>query len=246
MNSFLILSSFLACLCLLFGAEAGDKDAKVLIIGCGPAAIQAAATLIENGINDFLCLCEGGQIRGYLESCEFGGRTFAPGSLWGYTPIKEKLDALNISYVVPNYLSYTVYNDAGDDVTAEAMDRENAFFQATDYGPVIQDLNEGLRSDFSEKIAYARGGWIASTAIDKVMEWFNSDFNEGRSARDTSTIQVYRQGSLIQDDYFILDERTLAYPLLRDQEAMINNKKFRFNKVNFMILMCYLRLQQIK
>ena len=233
MNSFLILSSFLACLCLLFGVEAANKDAKVLIIGCGPAAIHAAATLVENGINDFLCLCEGDQIRGYLQSCEFSGITFAPGALWSH--YKDPLDELGISYVVPNYLSYTVYNDAGENVTAEAMDRENAFFEAKDkgFGPILQDVENGLhRPDLSEKAVYARGGWIASTAIDKVIEWFNSDFNEGLSARETSTIQVFRQGPLIEGDYFILDDRTVAYPLLHDEEARINRKKFRFNRVN--------------
>ncbi|XP_072050308.1 uncharacterized protein [Amphiura filiformis] len=206
-------------------------DAQVLIIGGGPAGIQAAATLVENGIDDFLILEDGEQLRGYLEPVEFGGLTFAPGGIWIHTDdeLKDILDESGLVYTQTNYASYTVYNDAGENVTAEAIEREWAYFDALDEGldEVTDDIDKERRPDLSYKATLARGGWIGASAVEKVMEWYNMDFYEGLSPRDVSTIQSYRQ-DLFDDEYFILDDKTLGH-LLVEQEDLISEDKIVWN-----------------
>ncbi|XP_072050313.1 uncharacterized protein [Amphiura filiformis] len=55
-------------------------------------------------------------------------------------------------------------------------------------------------------------------------------FFQGLSSQDGSTINAYRQANLYPDPYFILDDRTLAYPLLGAQEEMIPEDKIRWNE----------------
>ncbi|XP_072050307.1 uncharacterized protein [Amphiura filiformis] len=216
----------------LMGSMRTTPDAQVLIIGGGPAGIEAAAKLVEYGVDDFLILEDGEQLRGYLEPVEFGGLTFAPGSLWAFTS-QEHIDELGLTYTQTNYDSYTVYNDDGENVTAEAKERESVFFDALKKGldQVTDDIDKDRRPDLSYKATLARGGWIGASAVEKVMEWYNLDFYEGLSPRDISTIQSYRQKkdeNLSIDEFFILDDRTLGH-ILSPQEALISEDKIILN-----------------
>ncbi|XP_072050014.1 uncharacterized protein [Amphiura filiformis] len=59
------------------------------------------------------------------------------------------------------------------------------------------------------------------------MEWFNFDFAEGRSARDTSTIQPFRQEELIPDEYFILGSLD---PTVKPLESILTEEQVRLNQ----------------
>ena len=227
---------FLCHLFLEFSASGVGAacDVKVLVIGGGPAGIQAAATLKENGIDDYLILEATDELGAHLKTVDFGGRTFAPGYIWGYTPDKENLDALGVAYKESNYDSYVAYNELGEDITSLAKERENELDEAFDNGfePIKEDIKNGDRPDISQKCTLARGGWIASTDIDKALEWYVYDFYEGRSTRDISAYKSYVQSEeLVTAEYLILDDRTLAFSLFGDQEAMLNRTKIHFNSV---------------
>ncbi|XP_072051252.1 uncharacterized protein [Amphiura filiformis] len=218
---------------LLYGAfaqpEGVSVDAQVLIIGGGPDALNAALTLYENNITDFIILEGTNQVRGYLKKLNFAGLEFAPGSLWGYTPGIDAAGDAGIPIRESNYSSYTVYTDEGDDITRVAIKRENNLFEAFDNATdaIIEDIEEGARPDLSQKATLARGGWLANSAVDKVMEWFNFDFAEGRSARDISTIQAIRQGVFIgPEEYFILGKRAI----LDLQESILTEEQVRLNQ----------------
>ena len=231
----IVISVFSFIILLLHVATSLKFHKQVLIVGGGPAGIQAAATLLENGIDDFLILEDCAQLRGYLEPLEFGGLIFAPGSLFGYTPILNKLNDLGVAYVEPDFYSYTAYNDLGENITSEVSQSEYDWFLAVvkGYSDILEDLDKNVKPDISQKAAYARGGFSAYTDVDKLAEWWNVDFFQGLSSRDGSTINTYRQASsqLFPDEYFILDDRTLAYPLLSSQEEMIDESKIKWNEV---------------
>ncbi|XP_072050179.1 uncharacterized protein [Amphiura filiformis] len=202
-------------------------DAQVLIIGAGPAGLYASSTLNANNITDYIILEGADHLRGYVNQLTFGGIELAPGFLWSYGTAAN--DQFGIPYRESNYSSYTVYTDEGDDITRVAIKRENNLHEAFNFATdaIIEDIDEGVRPDLSQKATLARGGWIANSAVDKVMEWFNFDFAEGRSARDTSTIQAFRQAELIPDDYFILGS---VDPALEPLESILTEEKVRLNQ----------------
>ncbi|XP_072050311.1 uncharacterized protein [Amphiura filiformis] len=156
-------------------------DAQVLIIGGGAPGLNAALTLGENNITDFIILESSDNLRGYLKELTFAGLDFTPGSLWGYPPGVATREILGIPFHESNYSSYTVYTEEGDDITRVAIKRENSLLEVFDNATdaIIEDIEEGARPDLSQKATLARGGWIANSAVDKVMEWFNFDFAEG-------------------------------------------------------------------
>ncbi|XP_072050314.1 uncharacterized protein [Amphiura filiformis] len=210
-------------------------DAQVLIIGAGTGSMFASSTLNENNITDFIVLEGADHLRGYLKKLNFGGLEFAPGNLWAYTPGKPAFERAGIPLHESNYSSFIVYTDEGDDITRVAIKSENNLFEAYDNATdaIIEDIEEGARPDLSQKATLARGGWIATSAVDKVMEWFNFDFAEGRSARDTSTIQTFRQAELIPDEYFILGSFD---PLVESLESILTEEKVRLNQYLYLYL----------
>ncbi|XP_072030279.1 uncharacterized protein [Amphiura filiformis] len=195
-------------------ATCENPDAQVLIVGGGPAGAYAASGLIDqHGIEDFLILEETDKPDGYLAPIEFGGLSFTAGALFALTPIKPLMAELGISIVETDPNSYTVYNNGGEDVTAEAREREAAFFAARDKGlPLADAIDRCLRPDIPMKAKLGVNGWVAKSDIDKTMEWFNFDFNEGLSTRDVSTGWTYRQAmkNLFPDKCFILGEARLV------------------------------------
>ncbi|XP_072040136.1 uncharacterized protein [Amphiura filiformis] len=190
-------------------AVCDDPNAQVIIVGGGPAGIYAATGLIEqHGIEDFLMLEETDRPEGYLYPIDFGGLSFRPGALYGLTPIKPLMMELGIGLVATDNSSYTVYNYNGEDVTAEAREREAAYVAAREKGlPLADDIDRCLRPrpDIPYKAKLGVNGWVAKSDIDKTMEWFNFDFNEGLSTRDVSTGWTYRQAmaNLFPDKCFI-------------------------------------------
>ncbi|XP_072050883.1 uncharacterized protein [Amphiura filiformis] len=216
---------------LLYGTAFGQPDAsvdtQVLIIGGGPGAIFAGLKLNENNITDFIILEGSDQSRGYLKTLIFAGLEFTPGLLWGNPTNPEAVLSNGNSLHESNYSSYTVYTDGGNDITRVAIKRENSLLDAFDNATdaIIKDIEEGARPDLSQKATLARGGWIANSAVEKVMEWFNFDFAEGRSARDTSTIQPFRQAEIIFDEYFVLGNRSFL-----DRFESPLEEQFRLNQ----------------
>ncbi|XP_072051250.1 uncharacterized protein [Amphiura filiformis] len=218
------------CQCLLYGTFAQpvdvSVDTQVLIIGAGGDALNAALTLHENNITDFITLEGANHLRGFMKKLTFAGLEFAPGGLWAYSPATDVLENFHES----NYSSYTVYTDEGDDITRVAIKRETDLVAAFNFSTdaIIEDIEEGARPDLSHKATLARGGWIANSAVDKVMEWFNFDFAEGRSARDTSTIQAFRQDELLgPEEYFLLSNRSVLDRLastLTEEQVRLNQR----------------------
>ncbi|XP_072051264.1 uncharacterized protein [Amphiura filiformis] len=211
----------------VFGQTGVSNDTQILIIGGGPDALFAALTLNENNMTDFIILEGSDQLRGYLRTIIFAGLEFTPGLLWNHPSNPAALRSNGNSLHESNYSSYTVYTDGGDDITRVAIKSENSLLDAFDNATdaIIEDIDEGVRPDLSQKATLARGGWIANSAVDKVMEWFNFDFVEGRSARDISTIQAFRQAEVIPDEYFVLGNRSFLDRLESTLEG-----QFRLNQ----------------
>ncbi len=232
------------CACII--AIGAIHDAQVLIIGGGPAAIYAAVTLLgEHGFDDFLMLAEKDELNGFLEPVDFGGITVIPGGLFGHTTNRFLFDDIfNIPLANTSYESYTVYNDDGEDVTAETMMRKDEYVAAYEEGleTVIDDLECCLkptccirdicskRPDLSKMATVARGNWYPSSDVDKLIQWFKADFKEGVSAREISTVHVEKKAMYLPGEYFIVGDASVV---LAADIPLIPTENIAFNQVIF-------------
>lgn len=104
------------------------KNARVIVIGAGPAGIAAATRLLENGINSIIVLEAEDRIGGRINSIEFGGNWLDLGGQWChgeqnnivYELVKD-LDLLSSS--TNSYDDYTFYDSSGNLVDKSITDK---------------------------------------------------------------------------------------------------------------------------
>ena len=235
MLNVVIVMAVLSC----FGRSFAGFRHAVGIIGAGPAGIHAAATL-ERDYPDYfnsssyrLFHANNAFDAGYLSEIDFAGFIFTPGFLWGYSTSIDKLSASGTPYQQLDYDSYTVYNDNGEDITSEAKEKESAWWEAVQlgYGPILEDLLECKRPDLSAKAAYARGGWIASTDVEKVIEWWQDDIFTGVSASDASVINNYNSANNYEGEYLVLGGNTTLTDVLIGEEMELVRNQVELGKV---------------
>lgn len=229
------LSLFLPCITAIgYGdgpRDLTDNEASVLVLGGGPAGIKAAIAMIAADFEDIIILEGQDQLRGSLAPIVFDGKRFAPGSLWAHTP--DESDGTNYKDTTNVYESMKIRNDQGEDVTADAIQSRVALADAKNALNEIGDaINDKERADVSQKAALARAGWVATTDIDKSLEWYKFDFHSGVSTRDSSTAGPARQRDVLEHrEYFLLDDATVGDPLLAEAESLLQPGHVRFGKV---------------
>ncbi|XP_022094556.1 polyamine oxidase-like [Acanthaster planci] len=171
----------------------GDTEARVLILGAGASGLQAARTLHDAGLDDFIIIEAADRIGGRVHSTQFAGVTVNLGALWAApenSPTDQIVKKLDLSRHMSNYDSLTIRNTTGDDVTDEA----DANYERLEKGiNKLQELQMKMLKDdnipdMSQRSALRIGGWQQpQSAIDKAIEWFGFDFEYGEPPEVSST-----------------------------------------------------------
>jgi len=202
-------------LCLILGgftvsAGVSVKDTQILILGAGPAGLRAADKLLENGITDFIILDGNDRIGGLTERlADIGGVTVNTGEIFIWNEEVEGLRAQGLSLQQITW-GTEVRNDRNEDITDDYNTRWEEMDAART--AVNEDISPAIlarqRPDISAKTAMAMKGWLATTPLDKVTQWFDFQYDVAVAIEDMSVLGPYQQDLLTEvevDWYFVTD-----------------------------------------
>ncbi|XP_038070408.1 polyamine oxidase 7-like [Patiria miniata] len=204
------LNLLLFCLHINALVNHADTRAKILILGAGASGLQAARTLHDNGMDDFIIVEAADRTGGRVQSTQFAGYTVGLGALWA-APENSKTHQivrdLDLGRHTSDYESLTIRNATGHDVTDEA----DANYERLEKGiEKLHELSARLKQnddlpDISMRSALRIGEWIPQSAIDKAIEWFEYDFEYAEAPEVSSTKAAFERLSEETIDY-ITDE----------------------------------------
>ena len=215
--SLLLLATSLHAQGPICPASESEYDADVLILGAGMSGISAAKSLYEHGVKNFMILEARDRIGGRMRSEEFGGIRVELGDQWIYgihlaedppEPLSDKNDIQELL----ERCGITGYIFVPERVI---HDRERVMsFNETEavgnlYLKILNDtfnnasaMKEQNLPDRSVHVGLADNGWIASTPLEKLVEWDLYNFVHHQSPQSAS---LYRELSYIWFDTFGLD-----------------------------------------
>ncbi|XP_071809488.1 LOW QUALITY PROTEIN: uncharacterized protein [Asterias amurensis] len=189
--------------------SSSDNHAKVLILGAGASGLQASRILHDAGMDDFIIIEGADQIGGRVRSTTFANRTIELGAGWTYGPVRPETYQLsmdlNLDRRASDYESYIVRNATGSDVTDQAdndYDKlEPAFEKLFSLKARIQSKKSN--PDMSQRSALRLGGWSPKSDTEKLIEWFEIDFEYAEPSELLSTHEAEDFG----ETYFLKDPR---------------------------------------
>ncbi|XP_033123897.1 uncharacterized protein LOC117122435 [Anneissia japonica] len=231
--------------CLTCSGLPTDEPVSVLIIGAGAAGLQAAQTLVDNGIEDFLIIEAADYIGGRVRDVEFGGIRVERGANWAQPVggvVQKKVWELGMETHQSNWFSIVVYNSTGHNVTDEALpvfdQVVDSYIDAFNIADELWELND---PDMSLRAGLRSVGWLPKTDIENTLEWSYLDFENGEDS-EFASLKIH---SYIKDEYnkrvpddqkatLVIDQRGYKYlfnstmPFLSDDELsskILLNKK---------------------
>lgn len=191
--------AFVAVLGFAAAVEENKNDATVLILGAGVAGIQAAATLTQQGITDFLIIEQAGRIGGRMWQEEWAGLTVELGCNWiEGTPLSENplwtiAQEINLQGHTTHVEDHpTMYDSNGKEentVAASVWARLDAAMAYAYKTSIQRQFND--RRDISLRDALTDGGWKPTTPMEKVAEFFYVEWNFEYGAEDVSLFNFF-------------------------------------------------------
>ncbi|XP_071809334.1 uncharacterized protein [Asterias amurensis] len=189
--------------------SSSDNHAKVLILGAGASGLQASRILHDAGMDDFIIIEGADQIGGRVRSTTFANRSIEIGAGWTYGPVRpmvyKLVNDLNLERRASNYESLIFRNSTGDNVT------DRAFGDYDKLEPAMEKLfslkariqSKKSNPDMSQRSALRLGGWNPKSDTEKLIEWFDIDFEFAASTDVLSAQEAEEFG----DTYFLRDPR---------------------------------------
>ncbi|XP_071955118.1 uncharacterized protein [Antedon mediterranea] len=167
--------SFVGCL-----SQSVENPTSVLILGAGATGLQAAQTLIDNGVENFLILEGADYIGGRVHDVEFAGVQVEQGANWAQ-PSKGKIEdlvkELQMETHLTNWYSFVAYNSTGHNITDEATQvfnvMEEKLRKAFDIAEDLWDLGD---TDMSIRSGLRTVGWLPKTPLEHTIEWSYTDY----------------------------------------------------------------------
>ncbi|XP_066269835.1 uncharacterized protein [Branchiostoma lanceolatum] len=222
-------------------SKRATEERKVVIVGAGIAGIAAAKTLHENGVEDFVILEGSDRIGGRMRQVEFGGVKVELGANWVQglrnNPIWELAQKYNISGKISDYDDVIIRNKTGNDVTDQAEEAWERLETAQEYLETWREqIREDKLPDVSLRVALKLGGWQPKTPLEKVVEYFDYEFEYADATEVTSLNNTgMNNEDFDEEEYFVTDQRgfghivdSLADEFLSPNEA---RRRLQLNKV---------------
>eukprot|EP00058_Branchiostoma_floridae_P026209 XP_002611699.1 hypothetical protein BRAFLDRAFT_63612 [Branchiostoma floridae] len=215
-------------------------SAKVIIIGAGISGIAAAKTLQDNGVQDFIILEGSDRIGGRMRLVDFGGVKIEAGANWVHgirgNPVWELAQGLDLKGKVQDVAKMVVRDDDGADVTEHAVSRFADLQRARKHAHAMLErkISED-GNDTSIRVALRLAGWKAIAPVDKVVEYFSFDFQNGATPDVTSLLQNEDEETLVDFDdkeYFVTDQRGFGFIVEEMARTFLDKQdpRLQFNK----------------
>ncbi|XP_033646178.1 polyamine oxidase 7-like [Asterias rubens] len=176
--------------------SSSDNHAKVLILGAGASGLQASRILHDAGMDDFIIIEGADQIGGRVQSTTFANRTIELGAGWTYGPVRPTVHQLakdiNLDRRTNDYDSITIRNDTGNNVTDQAFGDYNKFEPAMEklFSLKARIQNKKSNPDMSQRSALRLGGWSPKSDTEKLIEWFDIEFQFAESTEVLSASEA--------------------------------------------------------
>ncbi|XP_033123952.1 polyamine oxidase 1-like isoform X2 [Anneissia japonica] len=174
-----LLLSILSCFVGSW-SESVENSVSVLILGAGAAGLQAAQTLIDNGVDDFLILEGADYIGGRVHDVEFAGVRVEQGANWaqpGGGELEDLVRDLGMETHLTNWFSYVAYNSTGHNITDEAIEMFDVMDEKLRKAfAIAEELWEIGDTDMSIRSALRTVGWLPKTPLEHAIEWSYIDY----------------------------------------------------------------------
>ncbi|XP_071117269.1 uncharacterized protein [Haliotis cracherodii] len=216
--------------------------AKVLILGAGAAGMSAAKELTQNGLTDFLIIEGSNRVGGRLKSVQFGGKTVEVGANWmmlreDRNPLWQTIQKYNTSGRKLDGNDVLIRHMNGEDVTASAGKKawEKLSIAKKKLSEMTSRVRNGVQSDMSIRACLDLGKWEPVTAVEKVVEIFEYDFQYGNTPDVSSCLSDGILQQYIDDMFYVADKngfesviRDIACEVLEENdERLILNEVVR-------------------
>ncbi|XP_035687059.1 polyamine oxidase 7-like [Branchiostoma floridae] len=222
-------------------SKRSTEERKIVIVGAGIAGIAAAKTLHENGVDDFVILEGSDRIGGRMRQAEFGGVKVEIGANWVQglhdNPIWDLAQKYNISGKISDYDDVVIRNKTGNDVTDQAEEAWERLGTAQEYlGEWRERIREEKLPDVSLRVALKLGGWRPKTPLEKVIEYFDYEFEYADAPEVTSLNNTgMNEEDFTGGEYFVTDQRGFGHIVDRLSDEFLSpndaRRRLQLNKV---------------
>ena len=209
------------------------REAQIIILGAGMAGINAARTLFDAGMTDFLVLEGTGNIGGRMRTFTMmdgnendivleEGAHWITGSTeledgFGNNPIYDLANDVGLLYEATNWSSYIVFDENSNVVTDPAVlgsfDGPRSCLTNKSLELYDRALAQEIAVDQSVRTTLKSCGWDPQTPVDNVLEWYDIDWSYAVSADSQGTVAYYddRYDFWKDDDLKVNDQRGYKY-----------------------------------
>ena len=180
--------------------QCNQLDAEVLILGAGMAGVNAARTLYDGGVTDFLIIEGKPEIGGRIMHAPLrpGGGKVEVGANWiqGYDPDQPELHPLyalaqrcgGIEGNLSDYDSIVEYNIAGS-VVSDDLDYDGIAAAYENVEAISLSRQAEGESDVTVREALLESNWTVGSDEEKFLDWFCFDFCFAEPPQNTSLFQ---------------------------------------------------------
>eukprot|EP00494_Astrolonche_serrata_P028925 UN29192 len=227
-------------------------ETEVIIVGGGMAGVTAGYTLSEHDMNDFILLEAQDKLGGRMDSLEItlqDGSTLVieDGANWiagphEDNPIYHLATKYGLEYVEDDYDSIKFMDDGR---TLDTTDDDIRWYDWSGADEALDELAQSYiendKPDISFRTAMEKLGWSPSKASDRLVEWFEIDFEWGMEPEYNSLKNNLPEHTFVQwgsnNDLFVNDQRGYAYILEQlaceyfecDANSMVTDERLHLN-----------------
>ena len=204
--------------------QCNQLDAEVLILGAGMSGMNAARTLYDGGVTDFIIIEGKPEIGGRImhASLRPGGGQVEVGANWiqGYDPNQPELHPLyalaqrcgGIEGNVSDFDSLIEYNSTGD-IVSDQLDYDGIAAAYENVELISLSRQANGENDVTVREALLESNWTVVSDEDKFLDWFCFDFCFAEPPQNASLFQskplsTYTDFGNASDteDFFVTDQ----------------------------------------
>ncbi|KAI3919449.1 hypothetical protein MKW98_030160 [Papaver atlanticum] len=216
-----LLISLTISLYLLESMASRGLSPTVIVIGAGMSGISAAKTLSEAGIKDILILEATHRIGGRIKKTKFSGVFVEMGANW-VEGVNGK--EVNPIWTMANEIGLKSYRSELRNIASNVYKQSGGLYNESEAQKVVDSAEEFFNFSANVSVSLLRNGVedisiltaerlrhkVPSTPIEKALEYFRYDSQQGEPPRLTSlrnTAPLPTFADFGDDIYFVADSR---------------------------------------